>query len=88
MAYKATQSTEEDAQTFLEDTQLRMGDAFASFDPEPVASASLASVYRAVRADGSVVAVKIQHRTVARFLQGAFIAPLGFSPPHADRILI
>ena len=69
MAYKATQSTGEDALTFLEDTHLRMEDAFASFDPEPVASASLASVYRAVRADGSAVAVKVQHRTVARFLQ-------------------
>ena len=69
MAYKATQSSRDDALTFAEDTRLRMGDAFASFDPEPVASASLASVYRAVRADGSAVAVKIQHRTVARFLQ-------------------
>ena len=73
MAYKATKSTGDDL-TFLEDTGVRMEDAFASFDPEPVASASLASVYRAVRADGSAVAVKIQQRSVARFLQGAFDA--------------
>ncbi len=34
---------------------------FETFDPEPLASASLAQVHRARLADGSAVAVKIQH---------------------------
>jgi aarF domain-containing kinase len=69
MSYQATQRTDWDLQTFREDTGLRMVDAFQSFDPEPVASASLASVYRATLPDSTPVAVKIQARTVARFLQ-------------------
>lgn len=43
--------------------------AFSSFDPTPVASASIAQVYRAALPDGRPVAVKIQQRPVARFLQ-------------------
>lgn len=37
---------------------------FASFEPAPVASASLAQVHRATLADGRVVAVKVQHADI------------------------
>ena len=64
---------EQDALTFREDTGREMrpggGGAFAALSEEPVASASMAQVYRARLHDGRDVAVKIQQRPVARFLQ-------------------
>ena len=59
---------EEDRATFLEDLGVDIEDAFAHIDPTPVASASLAQVYRATTHGGETVAVKIQQRPVARFL--------------------
>jgi aarF domain-containing kinase len=39
---------------------------FSSFDPQPVATASLAQVHRAVDLSGNVIAVKIQHPELQR----------------------
>ena len=46
--------------TIEEDLGVRVSKAFASFDPEPLASASLGQVHRATLRDGRAVAVKVQ----------------------------
>ena len=46
--------------TIEEDLNVRISKAFLSFDPEPLASASLGQVHRATLRDGRHVAVKVQ----------------------------
>jgi ubiquinone biosynthesis protein len=46
--------------------KLPLGEAFKSFDPEPLASASIGQVHRAVLRDGRKVAVKVQHPDITR----------------------
>ena len=48
--------------TVEEDLQAPLSSTFLSFDPTPIAAASLAQVHRAVVVDGTSVAVKVQHR--------------------------
>lgn len=50
------------AKTIAEDLGERPETLFASFEKEPVASASLAQVHRATAKDGRQLAVKVQHR--------------------------
>lgn len=52
-----------------EELQGRIEDRFASFDPVPVASASIAQVHRATLPDGSSVAVKVQRPGIEKTLR-------------------
>ena len=79
---------EEDEKTFSEEFDgLKPRDVFLEFDEKPIASASLAQVYKAKTKMGEDVAVKIQQRPVARFLWvdlatiEAYYAVLGYLIP-------
>ena len=62
------QSSMEDIQTlFRREMGCELADQFTSFESEPVGSASLAQVHRAILKDGTEVAVKLQHLPVKRF---------------------
>ncbi len=48
-----------------EDLEEKLADAFASFDEEPIAAASIGQVHRATLDDGCTVAVKVQYPGIA-----------------------
>jgi len=62
-------SMEETEQTWRDEFGVEIRDQFAEFDDNPIATASLAQVYRARLNDGRKVAVKVQHRDVARLFK-------------------
>ena len=51
-----------------------IGEVFEEFDPEPVASASIAQVHRARLADGQEVAVKVQYPGIAQLMEADLAA--------------
>jgi predicted unusual protein kinase regulating ubiquinone biosynthesis (AarF/ABC1/UbiB family) len=54
------------AQVITEQLGRPPDEAYASFEREPIASASLGQVHRAVTKDGALVAVKVQYPDIAR----------------------
>ena len=61
----APQSSFKDILTVIkEDFKKDPYEIFESIDPEPLGTASLAQVHKAILKNGDVVAVKIQHRSV------------------------
>ncbi|MDQ3269731.1 MAG: AarF/UbiB family protein [Pseudomonadota bacterium] len=50
--------------------EVKISRAFASFDPEPIGSASLAQVHRASLRDGRMVAVKVQRPNIVEQIRG------------------
>jgi predicted unusual protein kinase regulating ubiquinone biosynthesis (AarF/ABC1/UbiB family) len=67
------------------DLEEKLGDAFATFDEEPVAAASIGQVYRATLHDGRDVAVKVQYPGVASAVR-ADLQNLGLLLRAAKRI--
>lgn len=58
---------------------VRMKNLFAEFDEQPIGSASLAQVHRAVLPDGKVVAVKVQRPGISAELMGDLDALASFA---------
>lgn len=56
------------APLFRRELQVELDDVFAELDPTPIASGSVASVYRARLHDGRVVAVKVLRPAAARLI--------------------
>jgi len=66
-----TASSSADAVRSLLESELGapVAELFATFEPEPFASASIGQVHRATLRDGTVVAVKVQHPGIAAALR-------------------
>lgn len=62
-------SLEETEQTWRDEFSTEIQSQFATFDPNPIATASLAQVYQGTLKDGRKVAIKVQHRDVARLFR-------------------
>src|SRR5436305_960405 len=64
-----------EVQTIVEaELGARINKIFSSFDPEPIAAASLGQVHRAALHDGRPVAVKVQRPNIAKQIEEDFAA--------------
>jgi predicted unusual protein kinase regulating ubiquinone biosynthesis (AarF/ABC1/UbiB family) len=77
-----------EAQQIIEDELgVRISKAFASFDPQPLAAASLAQVHRATLRDGREVVIKVQRPNIATQIADDFevLAQIaGFLDAHSE----
>jgi ubiquinone biosynthesis protein len=74
--------------TIEEDLGRTLGDVFTSFDPVPLASASIAQVHAATLRTGERVVVKVQRRTVASLVRLDIAAMAWVTPLLVGRIPI
>eukprot|EP00980_Cylindrotheca_fusiformis_P014604 scaffold3956_cov99-Cylindrotheca_fusiformis.AAC.1 len=69
----------------LDIPQGSLSEVFDSFDPEPIASGSIAQVHRAKLCNGAVVAAKVRHPKVARLIEMDFRL-MGILGAACDRV--
>ena len=69
-----------------EDLGRPLSEVFASFEPEPLAAASIAQVHAAVLASGETVVVKVQRPDVARLVRSDLAVMAWIAPRLVGRI--